>query len=93
MAANFGCDLFRIMLEIVFKLLLTSIGSGCAVPLLSEQTALSLQHQTPFSWTGHRLRSDDLHISATYTGFNSQHVDLFLCPIFTKRPINDHKIE
>ena len=54
LAANFGCDRFRIMPEIVFKLLRTAIWSGCAVPLESEQT--------PCSQTDPRFRSAALHI-------------------------------
>ena len=45
LAANFGCNRFRIVPEIVSKLLRVAIGSLCAVPLLSEQT--------PFSRTRH----------------------------------------
>ena len=28
-----------------------------------------------------------------FTAFNLEHVDLFLCPTFTQRPMNDKKIE
>ena len=47
LAANFGCYQFRIMPEIVSKLLHIAIWSGCAVWLESKQT--------PFSWTGHSV--------------------------------------
>ena len=52
-AANFGCYGFRIMPEIVSKLLFTTIWSHCAVQFKSEQT--------PFSWTGRQFRSAALH--------------------------------
>ena len=38
LAANFGCVQFRIMPEMVFKLLLSAIWSSCSVLLESEQT-------------------------------------------------------
>ena len=49
LAANFGCELFRIMPDIVYKLLHNSIWSRCSVWLKSVQT--------PFSWTGRPFRS------------------------------------
>ena len=56
LAANFGFDWFRIMPDIVSKLLRTAIWSSCAVQLESEHC-----EQTPFPRTGHQLRSAALH--------------------------------
>ena len=53
LAANFGCNWFRTMTDIVSKFLRKAIRSRCAVLFESEQT--------PFSWTGRRLRSAALH--------------------------------
>ena len=75
----FGCNRFRIMPDIVSKLLCAAIWSRCAVWLESEQT--------PFLW---QVVDLDLLLC---TGFNSEHAILFLCYIFTQRPMNDHKIE
>ena len=52
-AANFDCNWFRIMPDIVSKLLCTAIWSSCAVLFKSEQM--------PFPRTGHQLRSAALH--------------------------------
>ena len=52
-AANFGCNWFRIMPDIVSKHLHTPIRSCCAVLLESEQT--------PFPWKGLWLGSAALH--------------------------------
>ena len=38
---NFGCNQFRIMTEVVSKLLLAAIWSGCADQFKSEQTTIS----------------------------------------------------
>ena len=53
LAANFSYDRVRIMPDIVSKLFLATIGSGCAVKLESEQT--------PFSRASGRVRSAPLH--------------------------------
>ena len=53
LAANFGCKQFRIMPEIVSKLLHTAIWSCCAVQLESEQMPLML--------TGSQFGSAALH--------------------------------
>ena len=53
LAANFGCNQFRTMPEIVSTFLRTTICSRCAVSLKSEQKS--------FSWTGRRFRSAALH--------------------------------
>ena len=53
LAANFGCNRFRIMPEIVSKHLRIAIWSGCAVRLESEQMLISQ--------TGRRFRSATLH--------------------------------
>ena len=80
LAANFGCNRFRIMPDIVSKLLRAAIWSRCAARLESEQT--------PFSWTGRRYL--DLLLC---TGFDSEHAVSFLCHISTQRPMNDRKME
>ena len=53
LAANFGCNQFRITPDIVSKLLRAAIWSCCAVRFESEQT--------PFPRAGRRLRSAALH--------------------------------
>ena len=53
LAANLGCDRFRIMPDIMSKLLCAAIWSWCVVWFESEQT--------PFPRTGSRLRSAALH--------------------------------
>ena len=53
-AANFGCDRFRIMPDIISKLLRATIWSRCAAVWFESE-------QTPFPWTGRRLRSAALH--------------------------------
>ena len=53
LAANFGCNRFRIMPDIVSKLLRAAIWSRCAVWFEFEQT--------PFPRAGRRLRSAALH--------------------------------
>ena len=78
-AANFGCYWFRIMPDIVSKHLCTPIRSCCPVLLESEQT--------PFPWKGRRLGSAALNRIQFGT------CSLFLCYIFTQRPMNDCKIE
>ena len=79
LAANFGCNQFRITPGIVFKL--------CALP--SEVAVLfdSNLSRRPF------LRQVvDLDLLLC-TGFDSEHAVLFLCHIFTQRPMTDRKIE
>ena len=78
LAANFGCYWFRIMLDILSKILLTAIWSSCAVWLESERI--------PFSRTGPRQAVDLVLLLCT--GFDQEHVDLFLCPSFTQIPLN-----
>ena len=53
LAANLGCNRFRITPEIVSKLLRAAIWSCCAVLFESEQT--------PFPGTSRRFRPDALH--------------------------------
>ena len=53
LAANFGCNRFRIMPDIVSKLLRAAIWSRCAVRFESEYT--------PFPRTRHRFRPAVLH--------------------------------
>ena len=79
LAANFGCNQFRIMPDIVSKHLIAAIGSCCAVQFESEQT--------PF--LGQVVDLDLL----LCTGFNSEHAVFSLCHIFTQRPMNDQKNE
>ena len=81
LAANFGCNRFRITPDIVSKLLRAAIWSCCAVQFESEQT--------PFLW---QVVDLDLLLC---TGFNLEHAALFRCHchIFTQRPMNDCKIE
>ena len=78
-AANFGWNRFRIMPDIVSKLLRACIWSRCVVQFEFEQT--------PF--LGQVVNLDLL----LCTGFDSEHAILFLCHIFTQRPMNDCKIE
>ena len=81
LAANFGCDRFRITPDIISKL--------CAQP--SEVAALfdwnlsSLRR--PFLG---QVVDSDLPLC---TGFDLEHAVLFLCHIFTQRSMNDRKIE
>ena len=79
LAANFGCDRFRIMPDIVSNLLRAASWRRCAVQFESEQT--------PFLG---QVVDLDLMLC---TGFSSEHAVLFLCHIFTQRPMNDRKIE
>ena len=79
LAANLGCNQFRILSKTVPKLLCNTNWSSCAVwwnlirlPFLGQVIDLDL---------------------LLCTGFNNEHEDLFLCTIFTKRPINDGKIK
>ena len=53
LTANFGCNRFRIIPDVISKLLRAAIWSRCAVWFESEQT--------PLSRTGHWLRSAALH--------------------------------
>ena len=79
---NFGCYWFRIMPDIVSKLLLSAIWSCCAVQLVSVQTPFLRQ-----------VVNLDLMLCSVCTGFNSEHTVLFLCSIFTQRPMTDWNIE
>ena len=63
-----------------FQALLTAMGSSCSV-------WLKYMSRCPFLRHGFYL---DLLLC---TGFNSEHVDLFLCPMFTQRPQNDQNME
>ena len=66
LAANFGWDWFRVMLEIVSKVLRAAIWSGCSIRLESVQM--------PFSWTRHdQFRHLNMLLC---TWFNLEHVDL-----------------
>ena len=79
LAANFGCDLFRFTPDI--------FPSFCEPP--SEVAALfnSNLSRRPFL---RQVVDSDLLLC---TGFDSEHAGLFLCHIFTQRPMNDRKIE
>ena len=52
-AANFGCKRFRIIPDVISKLLRAAMWSSCAVRFESEQM--------PFPQAGHPLRSATLH--------------------------------
>ena len=58
----------------------TSFPSVCVPPSVQFES-----EQTPSCLTSRQLRS--------CTGFGSEFTELFLCHIFTLRPINDRKIE
>ena len=79
---NFGCNRFRITSDIGSKLLLAAISSRWAVQFKSEQT--------PFPCQVGQVVYLDLLLC---TGFDSEHAVLFLCHIFTQRPMTDRKIE
>ena len=81
LAENLGCNWFRITHDIVSKLLHTTIWSSCAVQFKSEQSPFLGQVIPVYL---------DLLLG---TGFNLEHVVLFLCHIFTQRRMNDRKIE
>ena len=81
-AANFCYKQFRIMPDIVSKLLCTSIWSHCAIIFKSEQN-----QQMPF------LRQEVDVDQLLYTGFDPEHAVLFLYPtFFTQKPMTDSKI-
>ena len=79
LASNFGCDQFRIMPGVVYKLLHAPIRSRCAVWVESEQTPFVRQ-----------VVDLDLLFCSVCAGFCSEHAGLFLCHIVTQRPIYDH---
>ena len=78
LATNFGCYQFRIT---------TSFLNFCVPP--SEVAALFYSNLSRRPFLGQVVDSDLL----LCTVFDSEHVVLFLCRIFTQRPINDRKIE
>ena len=63
-SANFGCNQFRIMPDIVSKLLRAAIWSCCA-----QCAVLFESEQSPFpgQWTGYRLISAALHRIQSWT--------------------------
>ena len=69
------------------ELRLTSFSSFCAPP--SEVAALFNSNLSRRPFLGQVVDTDLL----LCTGFDSEHVVLFLCHIFTQRPMNDRKIE
>ena len=79
LAENFGCYRFRIMPDIVSKL--------CAQPY--EVTALFDSNLSRRPFLGQVVDTDPL----LCTGFDSEHVVLFLCHIFAQRRMNDRKIQ
>ena len=79
LAANFGCNWFRITPGIVSELLHSSIWSSCAVQFESEQCL----------FLGQVVYTDLL----LCTGFDLEHAVLFLCHIFAQRRTNDRTIE
>ena len=91
LAANLGCNRFRIML------IQNHVPSYCAPPsevavLFTRNWNLSRCPTTgptsPLSRAGRRFRAAALH---TETGFDQQHADSILCLILTQRPVNDRK--
>ena len=66
---------------------LTSFLSFCAPP--SEVAALLYLNQSRCPFQGQLVDSDLL----LCTGLDSEHAVLFLCHIFTQRPMNDRKVE
>ena len=82
LVALFCCNRFRILLDIVSKLMRAAIWSRCAVQIESEQT--------PLSQRDCRFRSAALQVC---TGFDSEPAVLILRHIFTHRPMTDWKIE
>ena len=79
-AANFGCYQFRIIPDIISKLLCAAIWSRCAVQFKSEQM--------PFRRTGHQLRSAALHwilfwtccsVPMSYFYYNDRKIELGRC--------------
>ena len=78
LAANFGCNRFRIMPEIVSKLLCATIWSRCAVQVESEQT--------PIPRAGRRVRSAALH------RIRLRKCCFVPCHICTQRPITDRNM-
>ena len=66
---------------------LTLFPSFCALP--SEVAALFDSNLSRLPFLGQVVDTDLL----LCTGFDSEHVVLFLCHIFTQRPMNDRKIE
>ena len=66
---------------------LTSFPRFCAPP--SEVAVLFDSNLSRLPFLG-QVDDLDLHLC---TGFNLEHAVLFLCHIFTQRPMNDHKIE
>ena len=82
LAANFGCDRFRITSDIVSKLLLAAIWT-------SEVTVMFYLNLSRRPFLGQVVDWDLL----LCTGFDWEHAVLFLCHFFTQRPMTDRKIE
>ena len=86
---QFGCKFWLLSIQtqkvtpdIVSELLLATIWNRCAVWLESQDLS-----RRPF--LGQVVNLDLL----LCTGFDSEHAVLFLCHIFTQRPMTDRKIE
>ena len=78
LAANFSCNRFRITPDIISKL--------CAPP--SQVAALFNLNLSRLPFLGQVVDTDLL----LCTGFDQEHVVLFLCCILTESPMNDRKI-
>ena len=92
LAANFGCERFRITPDLVSKLFArrrrasqvdVHLKSLCGAAILSRCAVRFESEQTPFPRTGRRLRSAALHRIRFGT------CELFQCHIFTQRPMTD----
>ena len=92
LAANFGCERFRITPDLVSKLFArrrrapqidVHLQSLCGAAILSRCAVRFESEQTPFPRTGRRLRSAALHRIRFGT------CELFQCHIFTQRPMTD----
>ena len=81
LAANFRCHQFRIIPEIVSKLLSAAVWSRCVFD--------SNLSRHPFLG---QVVDLDLLLSMLCAGFDSEHADLFLCYIFTQRSMNDRRL-
>ena len=77
LVAKFGCYHSRIQQDIVSKLLLAAICSDCK-----------------FNWNLMSFLWQVVDLEPLLcTGLNNEPEDLFLCLIFTQKPMNNQKIE
>ena len=92
--SNLAFHLRLIWLQILVAIdsasLLTSLPSFCTQPSeVAELSALFYSYLSKCPFLRHVVNSDLL----LGTGFDSEHEVLFLCHLFTQRPMNDRKIE